>query len=221
MSDNDQHNPESAGAMSALPDGADMPQASTTEPGAGGTSGASEGGFPPFSPYPPPFASSAGGQPSRAPAGRIRKAATGRAAGWVVAAAMAGAVIGLSISLATTPSATQTRLPIGTFGPGRVLPGGSPGFGIGAGSRAGTSGTVDSVSTSSFTMTNTSGSRATVDEQPSTSYRSGRTSATSSAVVIGDRVLVIGSTAGSTIIATEVIVLPAGGFSFGGAPAST
>jgi len=68
-------------------------------------------------------------------------------------------------------------------------------------------------------MTSTGGSRVIVDEQPSTVYRNGRTSATSSAVASGDRVLVIGSTTGSTITATEVIVLPAGGFGFG-APAS-
>lgn len=46
----------------------------------------------------------------------VRQALVGRAAGWVVAAALAVAVVVLSVSLATAPTATGVR-PLGTAGP--------------------------------------------------------------------------------------------------------
>jgi hypothetical protein len=104
----------------------------------------------------------------------------------------------------------------------------------------GATGTVDSVSTSSFTMTTSAGVKVTVNEASSTTYeksrkiRTGegsegkapkhghRTSSTSAkAIKTGESVLVLGTTnvpgmtsgttSGTTITATQVIVQPTGG----------
>jgi hypothetical protein len=78
----------------------------------------------------------------------------------------------------------------------------------------GASGTVDSVSTSSFTMTTLAGQKVTVNETSSTLYEDGTSSTSASAITTGERVLVLGttnvlgSTSGSTIEATQVIVQP-------------
>ena len=96
------------------------------------------------------------------------------------------------------------------------MPGGGPfagRFGAGLG---GASGTVNSVAASSFTMTTrAAGYKMTADELSSTTYRNGASSASASAVTSGARVLVFGSTSGSTIRATQVIVLPTGAGGFG------
>jgi hypothetical protein len=139
-----------------------------------------------------------------------------RSTAWAVAAVLACAVIGLSVVVVTThsnttPSAT-TRLPGSGSVPGRGFFN-NP-FGAGAN---GASGTVNAVSGSSFTMTTTAGDKLKVDEQSSTTYRSRTGSASASAVSAGERVIVIGSKTGSTITATQVIVLPSGGgFGFPG-----
>jgi hypothetical protein len=100
----------------------------------------------------------------------------------------------------------------------------------------GAAGTVDSVSTASFTMTTSAGQKVTVYEASSTTYKKSRktrtgegserkapkhghrTSSTSAnAITTGERVLVLGttsvlgSTSGTTITATQVIVQPTGG----------
>jgi hypothetical protein len=107
----------------------------------------------------------------------------------------------------------------------------------------GASGTVDSVSTSGFTMTTSAGVKVTVNETSSTTYKNSRktrngegserkapkhghkTSSTSANTIkTGERVLVLGTanvslsptktsgtTSGTTITATQVIVQPNGG----------
>jgi hypothetical protein len=138
-----------------------------------------------------------------------------RMAGWVVAAGLACAVIGLSVVVATTPPTTQSPAVAGRVPSSGSVPGsGSFGGRFGLVSR-GATGTVDSVSASSFTMTTGAGQKLTVDEQSSTTYRSGVSSASASAVTAGARVIVLGSKTGSTITATQVIVLPTGGGGFG------
>ncbi len=60
--------------------------------------------------------------PVSAPEGRyrqadgVREALTSRGAGWAVAAAMAGAVVGLSVSMATSPAPTVVVQPEGAAG---------------------------------------------------------------------------------------------------------
>jgi len=137
---------------------------------------------------------------------------------WIVAAALAATVIGLSVALATTSSpAVSQRAP---FAPG-VTPFGRTGFAPPTGGPFGTGviGTVASVGTNSFTVNARSGQTVTVDEQSSTTYYKGATQATSSIVTQGATVAVQGSRSGTTVTATRVIVLPAGGF-FGSPPTS-
>jgi hypothetical protein len=74
----------------------------------------------------------------------------------------------------------------------------------------GSSGTVAAVSASGFTVTTSAGQKVTVDEASSTTYQKGTTPASASEVGRGDSVLVLGTTSGTTITATQVTVQPAG-----------
>ena len=62
----------------------------------------------------------------------------------------------------------------------------------------GASGTVASVSTSSFKMSTSAGQKLTVDEASSTTYQKGTSSTSASAVATGEPVLVLGTTSGTT-----------------------
>ena len=70
----------------------------------------------------------------------------------------------------------------------------------------GTVGTVSSMSKSSFTVSTSAGQKVTVDKAPSTKYEKGTTSISASAIKKGVHVLVLGTTSGTTIKATQVIV---------------
>jgi hypothetical protein len=59
----------------------------------------------------------------------VRKALTSRGAGWVVAAVLAGAVVALSVVLATSPSAVAVQVPFRAVGPAFVGPAGGPFYG--------------------------------------------------------------------------------------------
>jgi hypothetical protein len=74
----------------------------------------------------------------------------------------------------------------------------------------GASGTIDSVSTSSFTMTTSAGQKVTVNEAPSTTYQKGTSSTEARAMTTGECVLVLGTTSGTTITATQASVQPTG-----------
>jgi hypothetical protein len=75
----------------------------------------------------------------------------------------------------------------------------------------GASGTVGSVSTSSFTLSTSAGQKVTVDEASSTTYQKGTSPTSASAITTGEPILVLGTTSGTTITATQVIVQPTGG----------
>jgi hypothetical protein len=75
----------------------------------------------------------------------------------------------------------------------------------------GTSGTVDSVSASSFTVSTSAGQKVTVNKASSTTYRKGTSSISASAVKRGKSVLVLGTVNGTTITASQVIVQPTNG----------
>jgi hypothetical protein len=79
----------------------------------------------------------------------------------------------------------------------------------------GSSGTIGSVSTSSFTLSTPAGQKVIVNEAPSTTYQKGTTSTSSSAVTRSESVLVLGRISGTTITAAQVIVQPV---SIGGSP---
>jgi hypothetical protein len=173
----------------------------------------------------PPDQDVAGATPPAGPrAGRSKRVLAHRSTGWVAAGVMACAVVGLSVALATTSSSPTAAFRNGVTAPGRFGGVHTPGrpyfgggpfagrFGLGSGA---VSGTVDSVSASKFTMTTSTGKKLTVDEQSSTTYRTGTGSAPASAVTHGAHVIVVGSTSGSTITATQVVVFPATGSYFG------
>jgi len=65
---------------------------------------------------------------------------------------------------------------------------------------------VTTVSSSSFTLTTSAGQKVTIDENSSTKYLKGTSSASASAVSKGESVLVLGTTDSTTITASQVIV---------------
>jgi hypothetical protein len=67
------------------------------------------------------------------------------------------------------------------------------------------------MSTSSFTMSTSAGQKVTVNEASSTTYQQGTSSISASAISTGEPILVLGTTSGTTITATQVIVQPTGG----------
>ncbi|MDP9259626.1 MAG: hypothetical protein M3Q31_24170 [Actinomycetota bacterium] len=77
----------------------------------------------------------------------------------------------------------------------------------------GASGTVSSMSKSSLTLKTSAGQKVTVHEAASTKYRKGTSSTSATAIATGERILVLGTTNGTTITATQVILQPAGGAS--------
>jgi hypothetical protein len=70
----------------------------------------------------------------------------------------------------------------------------------------GSSGTISSVSKSSFTLTTSAGQKVTVKKAASTTYRKGTSAASASVVKKGATVLVLGTTNGTSITASQVIV---------------
>ncbi|MDB5074208.1 MAG: hypothetical protein JWO42_387 [Chloroflexi bacterium] len=75
----------------------------------------------------------------------------------------------------------------------------------------GASGTVSSLSKGSFAMSTAAAVKVTVNEASSTKYQNGTKSTSASAITKGECVLVLGTTNGQTIAATQVTVQPAGG----------
>jgi hypothetical protein len=137
-----------------------------------------------------------------------RKLTKSIAAG-VAAIAIAGGSYGI---VSATSSGSSAAASSGTAGSGGAA--GGPGSG-GGGSNArsgpaagGTSGTASSVSTSGFTLTTAAGQKVTVHEASATTYQRGTSAASASAVTTGEPVLVLGTTSGTTITATQVIVQP-------------
>ncbi len=65
---------------------------------------------------------------------------------------------------------------------------------------------MSDLSTSGFTLTTSAGQKVTVEKATSTQYLTGTTTTSASAVTDGDDVLVLGTTSGTIIQATQVIV---------------
>jgi hypothetical protein len=142
----------------------------------------------------------------------------------IVVGAAAIAVAGGSYGIVSAASGGGSGTASSGSAPASSGSAGGSGFG-GGGSNArsgpaagGASGTVGSVSTSGFTLTTSAGQKVTVSEASSTTYQKGTNSASASAVTAGEPVLVLGTTNGTTITATQVIVQPAGS---GGSAASS
>jgi hypothetical protein len=136
------------------------------------------------------------------------------AAGAVMIAVAIGACTAQQPGSSSSPPAAA---PSGSGSGAGPLASGSGGVGSNARSgpaEGGTAGTVASASTSSFTLTTPAGQAVTVNEASSTTYQNGTTSAstTASAITTGETVLVLGTTTGTTITATQVIVQPTGDY---------
>ena len=151
-------------------------------------------------------------EPARWP--RVRRLLSNRRRAWIVAAVLICSAAGLSVGFVTSSSATATpsASPAGQSVP-RSAAGGIGTGGGGSNARSGpasggASGTVSNMSTSGFTLTTSAGQKVTIDEASSTAYQKGTTSTSSSAVTAGEPVLVLGTTDGTTITATQVIVQP-------------
>jgi hypothetical protein len=161
--------------------------------------------YEPTSPY-EALPSTSSAKEARSP--RVWRALSSRLSGWIVAAALMCAVIALSVALGTSTSTTA-----GAGAPGHGF-GGGAGQSGGSNARSGpaaggSTGTVNSLSTLSFTLTTSAGQTVTVNEASSTTYEKGTSSTSASAVTTGEPVLVLGTTSGTTIAATQVIVQPA------------
>jgi hypothetical protein len=111
-----------------------------------------------------------------------------------------GPMIGLSVGLAASTSASAAQLGSGSNARSAPAAGGS-------------SGTVASVSKSSFSLTTSTGQKVTIDEASSTKYEKGTGSTSKSSITKGTRVLVLGTVSSTTIKATQVIVQTTGGAS--------
>ena len=141
---------------------------------------------------------------------RVRRLLPNRKIGRIVAAAVLAPVIGLSVGLATSSSASAAQ-PVS----GSATPGGHGSAGGGSNARSGpaaggASGRVATVSRSGFTITTVAGQMVTVDETTSTKYLKGKSSTSASAIKKATNTLVLGTTSGTTIKATQVIVQTTG-----------
>jgi uncharacterized protein DUF5666 len=115
--------------------------------------------------------------------------------GYGIVSATAGTGSGAA-STATSASATSGQ-PVARGGGSNARSGPAAG---------GSSGTVDSVSKSSFTISTSAGQKVTVKKASSTKYHKGTSSSSASAIKKGVRVLVLGTTSGTTITASTVVV---------------
>jgi hypothetical protein len=128
----------------------------------------------------------------------------------IVVGAAAIAVAGGSYGIVSATSSSSPAAASSGFAGGHGSGGGGSNARSGP-AAGGASGTVGSVSTSSFTMTTSAGQKVTVGEASSTAYQKGTGSTSASAITTGERILVLGTTSGTTITAAQVIVQPAGG----------
>jgi hypothetical protein len=121
----------------------------------------------------------------------------GGAYGIVSATASTGSGVA---STATSASATSAR-PAARGGGSNARSGPASG---------GTSGKVESVSKSSFTVLTSAGQKVTVAKASATKYEKGASTSSASAVKKGVSVLVLGRADGTTITAGKVVVQPTG-----------
>jgi hypothetical protein len=127
------------------------------------------------------------------------------------AIAIAGGAYGIVTATANSGSGTAATATSPAPTSGRPVLG-SGGSNARSGPAAGgASGTVDSVSRSSFTISTSAGQKATVNKASSTTYRKGTSSTSASAIKKGESVLVLGTVNGPTITASQVIAQPSGG----------
>jgi len=143
---------------------------------------------------------------------KLSKSIAAGAAAIAVAGGSYGIVSATSSSGSTASSSSSAPSSSSSAAPSSGSAGGSGGGGSNARSgpaAGGAAGTVDSVSSSGFTLTTSAGQKVTIDEASATTYEKGTSPASVSAVTKGEPVLVLGTTNSTTITATQVIVQPA------------
>ena len=128
-----------------------------------------------------------------------------------MAAALMFSVTGLFVGLGASSSAGAAQSVAASSSTGHLGSGGQGSNARSGPAAGGSSGTVGSVSKSSFTLTTSAGQVVTVDEASSTKYEKGTSSASERAVTKGEHVLVLGTVSSTTIKATQVIVQTTGG----------
>ena len=142
---------------------------------------------------------------------RIRRLISKRRSRRTIAIVLLCSVVGVSVGLATTSSATPPTTSATAGQPASGAAASSSGSGSNARSgpaSGGAAGTISSVSISKFTMMTSAGQDVSVDDSASTVYKKGTSSTSASSVTKGESVLVLGTTGNTTIAATEVIVQP-------------
>jgi hypothetical protein len=124
------------------------------------------------------------------------------------ALAVGGGTYGIVGATASTSPGTATTASSTSAVPSQGGPRGGGSNARSGPAAGGSSGTVESVSPSSFTLTTPAGQKVTVDEAASTTYQNGTSSSSASAIAKGQSVLVLGTTNGTTITASQVVVQP-------------
>jgi hypothetical protein len=165
---------------------------------------------------PPPPSSRPGGMPMSTDTAphlpKMRRIISNNKSRRVAVVVLALSVLGVSVGLATSSSATPPSVSAPAQKPVSSADAiGVPASGGGSNARSGpatggASGTVGNVSATSFTMTTSAGQDVTVEEALSTSYKKGTTSTSAAAVTKGETALVLGTTDSTTITASQVIV---------------
>jgi hypothetical protein len=124
-----------------------------------------------------------------------------------------GAAAGNGSGTATTASPSSATS-------GQRLAGGGGSNARSGPAAGGSIGTVGSVSRSSFTLTTSAGQKVTVKKISSTKYKKGTSPTSASAVKRGETVLALGTTNGTIITASQVIVQPKGSAGSASSPAT-
>ena len=128
------------------------------------------------------------------------------AAAAAVAVVIGGGAYGIVSATASTGSGAASAARSFPAISGQGVPRGGGSNARSGPAAGGSSGTVDSVSTSSFTISTSGGQKVTVIKVSSTTYRKGTSLSSASAITKGESVLVLGITNGTTITARQVTV---------------
>jgi hypothetical protein len=131
-----------------------------------------------------------------------------------MAVVIAGGAYGIVSATANTSSGGPSMTAASAAQISALRTSGSSGSNSRSGPAAGgSSGTIESVTKSSFTMLTPTGQKVTVEKGADTKYQRGTTSSSAGVVGKGVRVLVLGTTTGTTITASKIVVQPPDGAS--------
>ena len=122
------------------------------------------------------------------------------------AMAIAGGAYGIVNATASSGPSTTTEAASPSASLGQPLSGSRESNARSGPAAGGSTGTVDSVSRSGFTMSTAAGQKVTINAVSSTTYRNGTGPSSASAIRTGETVLVLGTTNGKNITASQVIV---------------